>query len=231
VVHLVAIIAGHPRDFERVMTGATQQLVDAAVEHGVGRLVLMSALGTNERSKDTVPYYRAKWAMEQAVAASGLVHATLRPGFVLGAEGGVLPGFVRQVRLPPVTPVAGDGERRMQPIWIEDVASFCTRALDAGAPTGTFELAGPDVVTWNELFARIASALGKERRIVHLPMGLVRGIARVAELLPRPPLTRDMLTMLELDDNVCDPAPANAAFGIVPIGLDEMLARCLPPRT
>ncbi|MEZ5100353.1 MAG: NAD(P)H-binding protein [Thermoleophilia bacterium] len=228
VVHLVSIIAGRPAAFERVMVGGTANVVAAAEAAGPRRIVLMSALGVDESSCELVPYYRAKWAMEQAVAASRVEHVILRPGFVFGPGGGVLPLFVRQVRLSPVTPVVGDGSRRLQPIWVDDLAEATAAAADLPAVAGrTLELGGPDVVTWNELYARIAAALGKERRQLHLPVGLVRAVATVAERLPQPPVTRDQLTMLEHADNVCDPTVANDVLGLAPIGLDEMLRRAI----
>ncbi|HEY7003127.1 MAG TPA: NAD(P)H-binding protein, partial [Gaiellaceae bacterium] len=67
VVHLVAIIAGKPEQFERVMEQGTRDLVAAAEGAGVSRFVLMSALGATEESKDLVPYYHAKWTMEETV--------------------------------------------------------------------------------------------------------------------------------------------------------------------
>lgn len=226
VVHLVSIIAGPPAAFERVMVQGTRNVVAAAEAAGLRRTVLMSALGVDESTRELVPYYRAKWAMEQAVAGSSVEHAILRPGFVFGTGGGVLPLFVRQVRLSPVTPVVGDGLRRLQPIWVDDLAEGTATAVDAPGSAGrTLELAGPDVVTWNELYARIAAALGKQRRQLHLPVGLVRAGAALAERLPRPPVTRDQLTMLEHADSVCDPTAANEALGLAPIGLDEMLRR------
>jgi len=226
VVHLVAIIAGKPVDFERVMIGGTQSLLAAAQEAGVTRFVLMSALGTNDETKNLVPYYGAKWEMEQATKASGLDHVIFRPSFVFGRDGGVLPLFIRQVRWSPVTPVVGDGERRLQPVWVEDVAAYFAKAVDLpGAANRTFELGGPDRVTWNELYERIARTLGKRRPQLHLPVRLMRVGAAAAELLPRPPITRDQLTMLEAGDNVGDIAPAVETFGIDPLPLDEQLRR------
>ena len=67
VVHLVAIIHGRPADFERVIAGGARNVVAAARAAGVRRIVHMSALGVSERTKDTVPYYRAKWAAERTV--------------------------------------------------------------------------------------------------------------------------------------------------------------------
>ena len=228
VVHLVSIIVGKPTDFERVMIRGTRDLVAAAKEAGVRRFVLMSALGVSEETKDLVPYYGAKWAMEQAVRGSGLEHVIFRPSFVFGRDGGVLPMFIRQVRYLPVTPVVGAGTLRLQPIWVEDVASFFAKAADLeAAASRTFELGGPDAVTWNELFERIRKALGARRATVHLPLGLVRAGAAIAERLPNPPVTRDQLTMLAAGDNVCDFGPAREAFGIEPIGLDEQLRRAV----
>src|SRR5262249_51103431 len=91
VVPLRASIAGRPADFERVMSQGTRDLVAAAEAASVRRFVLMNALGLNEQNKDLVPYYRAKWAMEQAVLGSQLEHVIFRPSFVFGRDGGVLP--------------------------------------------------------------------------------------------------------------------------------------------
>ena len=77
IVHLVSIIEGAPATFERVMAAGTGNLVEAARESGVRRIVLMSALGTGPGA--TVPYFRAKWAAEQAVASSGVDHVDAAP--------------------------------------------------------------------------------------------------------------------------------------------------------
>jgi NADH dehydrogenase len=227
VVHLVAVIAGRRAEFDRVMTGGTQNAIAAAKAAGVRRFVLMSALGVSEQTRALVPYYEAKWAMEEAVGGSGIEHVVFRPSFVFGRDGGILPLFIRQVRWSPVTPVLGSGKRQLQPIWVEDVAAYFAAAIDlpGTAANRTFDLVGPDRVTWDELYQRIARTLGKRRRRAHVPISLARAGAAVAEHLPHPLLTRDQLTMLEAGDNVGDPAPAREVFGIEPIGLDEQLRR------
>ena len=227
VVHLVAIIKGRSDDFERVMEQGTRDLVAAAESAGVRRFVLQSALGTSEENCELVPYFRAKWEMEQIVAGAGIEHVTFRPSFVFGRDGGVLPTFIRQVRWSPVTPVIGAGNERLQPIWVDDVASFLAEAVERPGIAGqTFELGGPDVVTWNELYARIRTVLGKRRATLHLPVSLIRTAAGLTERLPGAPISRDQLAMIvEGGDQVCDIAPAVESFGIVPIGLDEQLRR------
>ncbi|HLM33747.1 MAG TPA: complex I NDUFA9 subunit family protein [Gaiellaceae bacterium] len=226
VVHLIGLIAGKPEEYERVMSQGTRDLVRAAKEAGVRRFVLMSALGVTEESKDLVPYYRSKWDMEQAVKSSGLEHVIFRPSFVFGKDGGILPVFLRQVRYSPVTPVPGSGKRLLQPIWVEDVAAFFARSLSTEeAANKTFDLGGPDRVTWNEFYDRLKRTLGKRRATLHVPLGLMRAGAALAEKFPRPPVTRDQLRMLEAADNVGDVDPAIGTFGIRPIGLDEQLRR------
>jgi len=226
VVHLVAIINGSPAQFERVMSQGTRDLVAAAKEAGVRRFVLMSALGTSEETKELVPYYRAKWAMEQAVKGSGLEHVIFRPSFIFGRGGGALQQFLRIARVAPVTPIVGPGTQRIQPIWVEDVAAYFAEAIEKPeAANRTFDLGGPDVVTWNEFWSRLKRAAGARRPSVHVPFGLMRVQAAILEKLPNAPVTRDQLTMLEAGDNVVASSDAVDTFGLPLVPLDEQLRR------
>jgi NADH dehydrogenase len=226
VVHLVAIRQGKPEQFERIMSRGTRDLVVAAQEAGVRRFVLMSALGVTERTKELVPYYHAKWEMEQAVEASSIPSVIFRPSFVFAADGGILPTFRKLAKLAPVTPIVGSGTQRLQPIWADDVAAYFVRAVD-GVGTGvTFELGGPDVVSWNELWERLKTALGVRRPSVHVPMGVMRLNALVTERLPGDvPLTRDLLKMMEAGDNIVADDAAAKTFALPLVPLDEQLRR------
>ncbi len=227
VVHLVAIRQGSQDQFRRVMEQGTRDLVAAAKEAAVRRFVLMSALGTSEETKDLVPYFHAKWEGEQAVAGSGLEHVIFRPSFIFGRDGGLLPTFKRLAKVAPVSPVIGSGERRMQPIWIDDLAAYFAAAIDKPDAAGRiFELGGPDAVTWNEFWVRLKRTLRIRRPTIHVPIGLMRANALVTERLPgNIPLTRDLLTMLEHGDNVVSDDAAVRTFGIPLASLDEQLRR------
>jgi uncharacterized protein YbjT (DUF2867 family) len=227
VVHLVAIVKGSAETFERVMTNGTRGLVAAAKDEGVGRFVLMSALGTGPQSKDLTPYFRAKWDQEEMLKAAGIDHSIFRPSFVFGRDGGTLPILIRQVRYSPVITIVGT--RRLEPIWVEDVAAYFAKSLSVpAAVNATFEIAGPDEVSWEDVYDRIKRCLGKRRRMVHVPMSLARAGAAVVEKLPTSfPMSRDALTMLEFEDNVTDIRPAVETFGIRPIGLQEQVRRAV----
>jgi NADH dehydrogenase len=186
----------------------------------------MSALGTTEETKDLVPYYHAKWTMEQDTKASGLEHIIFRPSFVFGKDGGSLQRFRRIARLAPVTPVVGSGTQRIQPIWVDDVAAYFAASLEKPeAANRTFEVGGPDVVTWNELWSRLKHTIGARRPTMHVPVRLMRAQAAVLERLPKPLVTRDQLTMLELGHNVVTNADAVDTFGLPLMPLDEQLRR------
>ena len=227
VVHLVAIRQGTRTQFRRIMEEGTQSLVAAAGDAGVRRFVHMSALGTSEETKDLVPYYHAKWEQEQTVRSSGLDYVIFRPSFVFARDGGILPTFRRLARLAPVTPITGAGTQRIQPIWVDDVAAYFAAAIDKPEATNRlFELGGPDVVTWNELWERLKRALGVRRPSFHVPMRVMRANALVTERLPgNIPLTRDLLTMLEHGDNVASNDDAVRTFGLPLVPLDEQLRR------
>jgi NADH dehydrogenase len=226
VVHLVAIRQGKAEQFERIMSQGTRDLLHAAQAAGVGRLVLMSALGVDERTKNLVPYYHAKWEMERTVRESGLEYVIFRPSFVFGSDGGALQQFTRVARLSPVTPIVGSGDRKLQPIWVDDVAAYFAAAVDAPAAANrTFELGGPDVVTWNDFWARLKEARGLRRPSLHVPTSIMRVQATVLERLPKPPVTRDQLTMLEAGDNVVTDTAAVETFGLPLVPLDEQLRR------
>ncbi|HEX4930017.1 MAG TPA: complex I NDUFA9 subunit family protein [Gaiellaceae bacterium] len=225
VVHLVGILTGKREDFQQIMEQGTRDLVAAAKDVGVQRFVLMSAIGADE--KDLVPYYHAKWEQEQTVKASGLEHVIFRPSFVFGRGRGALLQFSQIAKLP-VTPIIGPGTQRIQPIWVDDVAAYFLAGVERQeAANRTFEIGGPDAVTWNEFWSRLKRALGSRRPSLHLPFGLMRAQAAVLEKLPGPPLTRDQVKMLQGSDNVVTNTDAVDTFGLPLVPLDEQLRRGL----
>jgi uncharacterized protein YbjT (DUF2867 family) len=229
VVHLAAIRQGRERDFQQIMVDGTRDLLAASKEAGVGRFVQMSALGTSEATKDLVPYYRAKWATEGLVGASGIPYVIFRPSFVFGRDGGILPTFAKLARYSPVTPITGSGKQRIQPIWADDVATYFADAVRRDDVVGkTFELGGPDAVTWNEFWAHLKRTLGLRRPSIHVPMAFMRANALVTERLPGDiPLTRDLLKMLEHGDNVVSNHEAVRTFQVALVPLDDQLRRAV----
>jgi uncharacterized protein YbjT (DUF2867 family) len=229
VVHLVAIRQGRREQFQEIMVDGTRALLSTAAAADVRRFVLMSALGTSESTRTLVPYFGAKWEMEQQVRQSGIPYVIFRPSFIFARDGGILPTFVKLARFAPVTPIIGSGTRRIQPIWVDDVAEYFADSLGKEEAIGrTFELGGPDAVTWNDFWERLKRVRRMRRPSVHVPVKLMRPAALVTERLPGDvPLTNDLLTMLEHVDNVVTDTTAVDTFRLPLVPLDEQIRRAV----
>ena len=197
VIHLVGIIAESGRQtFKHVHVDGTRSVLDAAKAAGVKRFVHMSSLGARP-DQGATPYHRTKAAAEELVRASGLSHAILRPSVIAAAGNEVVKMLVGMLRMSPVIPVIGDGQYTIQFVAADDVAdAFVTAAEDASI-TGTFEIAGPEPLTYHQILDRLEAALGVRRRRVSVPVGMVRFSAYAGTALPSlNPITPDQLQML-----------------------------------
>ena len=159
--------------------------------------------------------------------ASGIPYVIFRPSFVFGPDGGILPTFVKLAKLTPVTPIIGSGRQRIQPIWADDVAKYFAAAVERNDVAGRiFELGGPDVVSWNEFWERLKRVRSIRRPSLHIPVRLMRINALLTERLPgNIPLTRDLLRMLELGDNVASDDGAVRTFQLPLLSLDDQMRR------
>ncbi len=216
VVHLVGIILEIGRQtFERVHVGGTRHLLDAAREAGVGRFVHMSALGARPDARATA-YHRTKAAAEALVAGSSLPHAILRPSLVAAPENEVLRTMVTMIRMSPVVPVIGNGLYQLQPVAAEDVADAFVTACEDASIGGTFDIAGPDAMTYHQLLDQLEEALGVQRRRVAVPVTVVRFAAQAGMVLPNlNPITPDQLQML-LEGNTTHTNALPSTFGVTP---------------
>jgi len=227
VIHLVGIIRERPHaTFEQIHVQGTRNVVDAARAAGIRRLLHMSALGTRPGARSR--YHQTKWAAEEAVRASGLAWTIFRPSIIYGRGDGFVTLLARMLRRSAFVPVIGTGRNRLQPVPVEHVAEAFARALTLPATEKqVYDVVGPRPVTMLELLDLVARALGRTRaRPVHVPVGFVRAVARVLHVMPGFPVTPDQLLMLE-EDNVADPGPFYATFGLQPVDPAEGIARML----
>jgi NADH dehydrogenase len=163
--------------------------------------------------------------MEQDTVASGLEYTIFRPSFIFG-RGGALATFMKQVRYSPVVTVIGSGQQRIQPIWLDDVAEHFARALETPAAANkTFEIGGPDIVTWDELYRTIAKVLGKRRALLHIPAGLASTGARATQWIPKAPLSTDQVAMIEAGDNIVTNSDAVHTFQLPLVPLEDQIRR------
>jgi NADH dehydrogenase len=185
VVHLAASIRDQPGgSIEELNAIATLRLVRAAERAGARRFLFFSALGASHHSRTR--FFRAKALAREAVEASALESTVFSPSIVY-SPGDPWLTLLERFSYLPVIPVSGSGRARYQPIWAEDVADCVVAALAAdGAAGAAFELAGPQTLSYDEIVRVAARAAGRPRRLVHLPLPLVRRSLRLLSKLAGP---------------------------------------------
>ncbi|MBI5512813.1 MAG: NAD(P)H-binding protein [Deltaproteobacteria bacterium] len=227
LVHLVAVeFEKGAMTFERVHVEGTEHTVSAAAEAGLRRVVYLGQISPGG-AMPSLRFTYTKWLGEERVRASGLDYTVLRAGLVLGPGDHFLREVTKLSRLP-VVPLAGGGGTLFQPLGVWDLAEALARCVsDTGTVGETLDLAGPERVTYRALTARALVALGRPRPLVALPSAALWGPAWLAQaVLPRPPLTPDLLRLLAID-NVTDQSALGALLGREPAGVDEVLRRAL----
>ncbi|HDY69937.1 MAG TPA: complex I NDUFA9 subunit family protein [Actinobacteria bacterium] len=222
-IHLVGIIF-EPRGatFEQIHVRGTMNALAAATVTGAHRYLHMSALGAGPDAE--TEYLRTKWSAEEAVRASGLAYTIFRPSLIYGPGGDFTNMLFKQVRTLPVIPVPGNGRYRLQPVSVFDVAACFAGAMEnRKAVNREYEVCGPEVMDYNQLVDAVCRVLDKKRFKAHVPLAVVKPMARLSQrLMSRPLLTPDQLKML-LAGSLCASDTVRQDLGLEPMPLDEGL--------
>lgn len=170
VIHLAASLRDQPPHRVEELNGlATVRLVQAAERSRVGRFAYFSAL--NASPVQRTRFFRSKWAGEEAVRSSSLETLVFRPSVVFDQSDPWVT-LMRRFSFLPVMPVSGDGHSEYQPVWADDAAAAVMAALETGGG-GTWDLAGPETLTYSEMSSLVARLAGRPRPLWHAPLPLV----------------------------------------------------------
>lgn len=199
-IYSVGLIREFPRrgiTFESTQYQGLVDTVAAAKRAGIARLLLMSAIGVKDPG---TKYQATKRRAERHALESGLDVTVLRPSVIFGDPRGTMEiatQLYRDMIRPPVPAVAFPGVT-MSPVHVEDVAdAFVAALIDDTSIGKTLELAGPEVLGWDEMLRRVAAAVGKSKMLLPMPLWVMRVGATLFDWLPFYPVTREQLTMLE----------------------------------
>jgi NADH dehydrogenase len=132
--------------------------------------------------------------------------------------------FARMAKIFPALPLIGGGHTKFQPVFVGDVADAVMAALDHDDAKGRiFELGGPEVVTFRQIYERLFRYTGTTRPLVNLPFGIAKIQAFFMGVLPHPPLTPDQVESLKTDNVVSSEALTLADLGLTPTPMDLIL--------
>ncbi|WP_240782421.1 complex I NDUFA9 subunit family protein [Roseococcus sp. SYP-B2431] len=218
VVNCVGILHGN---FTVVQAEGPGRIGRIAAAAGVERVVHISAIGADASSPSA--YARSKAEGEAALLAAFPKATILRPSIVFGENDRFFNRFAQMAMVLPFMPVIHGGTK-FQPVHVGDVAQAVMAALAEPATEGRiYELGGPRVWTFRELMAFVVKETGRNRRLVNIPAGLAAFQARLGELLPDPPLTRDQLMLLQKDNVVASGALTLGDLGVTPSAVEALV--------
>ncbi|MEO6864998.1 MAG: NAD(P)H-binding protein [Gemmatimonadaceae bacterium] len=226
VVHLAAVAIERNGDtYESANAEATRAVVAAATAAKVRRIVHMSQNGSDSASPHR--FLRSKGVAQDVVTSSALEWTVLRPSVIFGQEDAFVNVLARLVRLTPfILPLPANGATRFQPIAVDDVASVIAKALaDDTTRAGIFPLGGSTELTLRQIAERVLITLNTHRLILGVPTAAIRPfVAALWHLVPKPPVTAELLDTLALDNTVPDNT-LMTVFGInpTPFAPEELL--------
>lgn len=145
------------------------KLFDAAKKAGIKRIVQVSITNPSENSR--LEYFSGKAKIERALIESGLSYAILRPAVLFGKEDVLINNIAWFLRRFPVFGVFGDGNYRLQPIYVDDMAKL---AVEQGRKTENciIDAIGPETFKYRELVEKIANAIGVPRPVILIPRAM-----------------------------------------------------------
>jgi NADH dehydrogenase len=219
--------------FDRYDRVGTENLLAEAKRAVVDRYVYISGAGVSPRSDKR--WYRAKGLAEEAIKASGLRYALVRPSWAYGPEDKALNKFVAIARLSPVIPFPAPfslgrlrfSDQRIQPVSVDDIALAIVRIFERDDAWGkTFEIGSREVLTMREVVATMLTVMGKKRTMIPVPAPLMKMATAPLVVLPTPPLTPGGVEFA-IQDGLVDITETERILDVHPVPLNEGLARYL----
>jgi uncharacterized protein YbjT (DUF2867 family) len=201
--------------------GHVETILRSAKEAGVKRGIFISTTAIftqlNAGSKSI------RLAAEEAIQASGLNYTILRPTMIYGSpRDRNMWRLIRLLRITPIMPIFGDGESLQQPIFVDDVAQAVLLALKNDITIGkSYNIAGKDPLTYNQVIDTVAAALGKRIWKLHLPyLPIVRALQFTEQMKIRLPIKAEQVLRLN-ENKMFSYEEAQKDFGFTPRGFGE----------
>ncbi len=222
VVNCVGILFEKGKsNFTKIHTELPRSVAKACAAEKVAHLIHISALGCDESQSK---YGKSKLNGELAVLENFSRATILRPSIVFGVEDTFFNMFGRMATVLPALPLIGGGKTRVQPVYVGDVADAVIKVAKSAETEGqTYELGGPDILTFRGIYERLFAETGRKRLLVSLPWGVAKLQGCMLGILPTPPLTADQVETLKTDNVVAADAKSLKDLDIVPTSLDVVL--------
>ena len=230
VVNAVSLYVEHGREtFHSVHVESAQRVAAQAHRAGVKRLVHVSGIGSNAASPSL--YIRKRGEGELAVRAAFPDATLVRPAVMFGPDDAFLTTILKLLRRFPIYPMFGRGLTRLQPAYVDDVAKAIAIVLQRTETHAiTYECGGPRVYSYLEFLRAVAHEAGLRPLLIPLPFGAWHALAWASEMLPSPPVTRNQVELMQVDNVSSPEMPGFGDLGISPHSVEEILQEMLRSR-
>jgi NADH dehydrogenase len=228
-INLVGILAqSGAQTFDAVQARGAETVAKSAAAADAD-MIHVSAIGADAKSSSR--YAQAKAAGEKAVLAALPSAVIMRPSIMFGPEDQFTNRFAALARMAPALPLIGGGTTRMQPVFVGDVATAIADAVDGKAKAGaTYELGGPEVLSFREIIELILEITDRKRALVSLPFALAKLQALFLQFAPGAmKLTPDQVELLRTDNVVSDAAEA-AGLTLEGLGIRPDSIKAIAPQ-
>jgi uncharacterized protein YbjT (DUF2867 family) len=219
-VNLVALLHEQGRQtFESLHVDGAHIIASACAERGITNMVQVSAIGADAESKSD--YARTKGEGEAIIQDHIPTADIVRPSIIFGEGDGFFTRFANLSVMSPALPLIGGGNTKFQPAYVADVADAVAKVIKTGTTGQTFELAGPQTYSFEQLMRFVLDTVDRRRFLVPVPwfaaaqMGLAGEIAGALPFV-EPFLTRDQVETLKVDNVASGDHPGFLDLGITP---------------
>ena len=227
VVNAVSLYVEHGQEtFHSVHVESAQRVAAQARRAGVERLAHVSGIGADAASPSL--YIRKRGEGELAVRAAFADAILIRPAVMFGPDDAFLTTILKLLGRLPVYPMFGRGLTRLQPAYVEDIAEAITRVMHlADTRSETFECGGPRVYSYEELLGTVAHQASLKPMLIPIPFAAWHALAWFAEMLPNPPVTRNQVELMQVDNVSSSEMPGFGELGVSPHAVEEILQEML----
>ncbi|WP_149804824.1 complex I NDUFA9 subunit family protein [Mesorhizobium sp. NFR06] len=225
VVNAVSLYVEHGQEtFHSVHVESARRVAAQARRAGVKRLVHVSGIGSDVASPSL--YIRKRGEGELVVRAAFADATIIRPAVMFGPDDAFLTIILKLLRRLPIYPMFGRGLTRLQPAYVGDVAEATARALQ-GTHAMTYECGGPRIYSYEEFLRAVAHQAGLIPILVPVPFAAWHALAWAAEMLASPPVTRNQVELMQVDNVSSPQVPGFEELGISPHPVEEILREML----
>lgn len=210
VINLVGVLHAHggknsKKGFDHIHHQFAKNIAQSAKKNNVEHYIHIAGLGIKQAAFAS-HYAKSKLLGEMATLKTHKNAISIRPSVVLGNGDDFVPRIAPLLRMLPVMPIFGDGDFKLQPIYVGDLVNMIVKLISLSPdeqkniiPNRIINACGPQIYTFKEMLDIIADQVNVKARYIHLPMGLAKIIALFAEQSPKPFITRDQLRLMRFD--------------------------------